>query len=62
MGVVKLSAIALDYTGIDSILLDPVIPEMSCFKHDEGASLTQIIIGNPDADNSFIGDTIPVLP
>ena len=54
MGVSKVMATALDYIGIDFILLDPAVPEILYFKHDLGASLIIIFIGNPHVDN--LGD------
>ena len=48
MGVSKVSAIALEEIGVDSILFDPSVPEMFYFKCGVGASLIIIFIGNPD--------------
>ena len=36
------------FIGVDSTLLDPAVPEIFYFKHDVGASLIKILIGNPD--------------
>ena len=38
MRVSKVRAIVLDYIGINSIALDPAIPEIFYFKHDVRAS------------------------
>ena len=48
MQVSKVKTIVLDLIGVDSILLDPAVPEI---KHDLGASLIIIFIVNPDVDN-----------
>ena len=59
MEVFKNWAIVLDQIVVDSILLDPAVSEIFCFKHDVGASLIIIFVGNPDVGN--IGDAILVL-
>ena len=51
----KVMAIVLHKIGVDSIYLDPAVPEIFHFKHRVGVSLIVIFIGNLDVDN--IGDT-----
>ena len=43
MGVSKVRAITIDWLNIDSILLDPAIPEIFYVIHDLGASLIKIL-------------------
>ena len=59
MGVAKVRAIILDLIGVDSILLDPAIPEVLYFKHDSFVSQIIIFIGSSGVDN--IANTILVL-
>ena len=51
MGVSKVMAIVLHKIGVDSIYLDPAVPEIFHFKHRVGVSLIVIFIGNLDVDN-----------
>ena len=46
MVVTKIRPIECDLIGIDSILLDPAVPEISYFKHDVVASNVIIFTGN----------------
>ena len=48
MGVSKVTPIAQDWIKVDSILLDPAVPEIFHFKHDVDASNVIIFIGNAD--------------
>ena len=48
MGVSKVRPVVLDYINVDSILFDPAVAEIFCFKHDVGDS-------NVMNFNSFIG-------
>ena len=48
VGLSKVRIITLDYIGIDSIRLNPVIPKIFYFKHHAGVFLIIIFIGNPD--------------
>ena len=59
MGVYKVIQIVLNYIGVGSILPDPAILEIFYFKHDVGASIITILIGNLDVDD--IGDAVLVL-
>ena len=47
-------AIVLNKIGVDSTLLDPAVPEIFYFKHDEEASKILIFIGNPHVDNIIL--------
>ena len=47
-GISKLMPIVLYYIGFDFILLDPLIPETFCSKHDVRAFLIIIFITNPN--------------
>ena len=51
MGVSKVRAVILDKIGVDSILLDPAVPEIFYFKHHVGASPIIILVGSPNANN-----------
>ena len=51
MAVFKVRSIANDYIGVDAILFDPAVPEIFYFKHDVGASIVIIFIGNRDVDS-----------
>ena len=44
MSVSKVNPIVLDQTGVDSVLFDPTVPEISYFKHDVGASNVIILL------------------
>ena len=48
IGLFKVTAITLDWIGVDSILLDPAVLKIFYFKHDVGASIFLIFIGNPE--------------
>ena len=59
MEVFEVWTIVINLIGVDSMILDPAVPKIFYFKHDVGASLIIVFIGNLDVDN--IGDTILVL-
>ena len=42
--VFKIRPIVLNYIGVDSILLDPAVPQIFYFKHDVGASIIIILL------------------
>ena len=48
MGLSDCSAVVLDQVDVDSIFLDPAVPDIFYIKHHVGASLIIIFIGNPD--------------
>ena len=49
--ITKVRQIVLDSISVEFFLLNPAVPEIFYFKHDEGASLIIIFIGNPNVDN-----------
>ena len=54
VGVSKVRPIVLYWIGVDSILFDPVVPEIFYFKHDVRASLIIIFIGNSDVSKTYL--------
>ena len=55
MQVCKVRAIVQDFIGIDFVLLNPAFPKTFYFKHNPGAYLIMIFVGNSDCHN--IDDT-----